>query len=51
MCASCGCGEPNDNHGDSRNITWSQIEQAASAGNVSAKDATQNMQDMARQQG
>ena len=29
MCMSCGCGKPNDNHGDVRNITLSNLEQAA----------------------
>lgn len=50
MCASCGCGMPNDKHGDDRNITWDEVKAAADAQNINAKEATQNMQEMARQQ-
>lgn len=25
MCANCGCGIPEDKHGDDRNINWSEI--------------------------
>ena len=28
MCASCGCGSPNEKHGDSANITSNDIEKA-----------------------
>lgn len=31
MCVSCGCSTPSENHGDPRNITVQQIEDAASA--------------------
>ena len=50
MCASCGCGSPNDEHGDSRNITWNEIQQAAEAGKESPQQAVQNIQKMAQQQ-
>ena len=48
MCVSCNCGRPNDNHGDSRNITMDQIEQAASAINKSPKDVASNIQQSMR---
>lgn len=51
MCASCGCGIPDDKHGDDRNITWNEIQQAAEAGGVSPQQAAQNMQSTAQQQG
>jgi len=51
MCASCGCGSPEEQHGDERNITWSQIEAAADANGMSAEQALKNMAQMARQQG
>ena len=44
MCVSCNCGEPNNDHGDSRNITMRQVEQAASAMGKSPKDVASNIQ-------
>ena len=43
MCASCGCGEPNEQHGDRANITQSQIEDAAKAADISPQQAAENM--------
>lgn len=43
MCASCGCGTPNDQHGDPRNITLDQINQAAAAAKITPAQAAQNM--------
>jgi hypothetical protein len=51
MCANCGCGVPEDKHGDDRNIAWSEIVAAAEANDASPTEATQNMQKMAEQQG
>jgi hypothetical protein len=51
MCASCGCGKPEDKHGDERNITWSEVTAAAAANQQSPQQAIQNMQEMARSQG
>ena len=31
MCVSCGCGSPEDKHGDDRNITLSELQAAADA--------------------
>jgi len=44
MCVSCGCGAPNENHGDRRNITMQQIEEAAQAANISAEEVGENIQ-------
>jgi hypothetical protein len=48
MCANCGCGIPEDQHGDERNITWSQIEAAAAANNQSTDEAVSNIETMAK---
>ncbi len=50
MCATCGCGIPEDKHGDERNINWSEIEAAAQANDISADEAVKNIQEMAQQQ-
>lgn len=44
MCVSCNCGSPNDDHGDSRNITMDQIQKAAQASGKSPRDVAQNIQ-------
>ena len=43
MCLSCGCGEPNDNHGDPRHITLEMLEQAAEAAEWSTEDVANNI--------
>jgi hypothetical protein len=43
MCLSCGCGEPNESHGDPRNITMQQLEEAAQAGDIAPEQAAQNI--------
>ena len=43
MCLSCGCGEPHDDHGDSRHITLADLEKAAEAGEVSVEEAAKNV--------
>lgn len=43
MCASCGCGAPNDNHGDAANITLEDVEAAAKAAGVSPGQAADNI--------
>lgn len=48
MCANCGCGIPEDQHGDERNITWSQIEAAAAANDQSTDEAVNNIEKMAQ---
>jgi hypothetical protein len=43
MCASCGCGKPNDNHGDTANITLDDLERAARAAGVSTAQVADNL--------
>lgn len=43
MCVSCACGSPNDDHGDKRNITMNQLEQAAEAANIGVDEVCQNI--------
>jgi ABC-type transporter Mla subunit MlaD len=31
MCLNCGCGEPEDDHGDERNITLDDLHAASQA--------------------
>jgi len=49
MCVSCGCNKPNDDHGDSRNITMDQIQKAASAAGMSNADVAKNIQKSVQQ--
>lgn len=43
MCLSCGCGEPNADHGDNRHITADQLDAAAEAAGISDQEAAQNI--------
>lgn len=43
MCVSCGCGVPNDKHGDDRNITLDEIESAAQAAGIDSTQAADNI--------
>jgi hypothetical protein len=43
MCLSCGCGEPNNDHGDSRNITLDDLELAAQAAGTTREEVVQNI--------
>lgn len=45
MCASCGCGMPNDDHGNPANITLDQVQQAATAAGVSTRQVADNISD------
>ncbi|HJX06619.1 MAG TPA: hypothetical protein VJ736_00985 [Actinomycetota bacterium] len=49
MCMTCGCGEPNDDHGDKANITYDQLQSAAEAANIDAETAADNLHDLAKQ--
>lgn len=44
MCASCGCGQVNDQHGDSRNITLQDLDKAAQAAGTTREGVLQNME-------
>ncbi len=43
MCLSCGCGKFNDEHGDSRNITLADIDQAAEAAHTTREQVVRNI--------
>lgn len=43
MCVSCGCGKPNDAHGDMRNITRDDVNRAAEAAGITADEAVRNI--------
>ncbi len=43
MCISCGCGSPNDKHGDQRNITMNDLDQAAKAAGTTRDRVVQNI--------
>jgi hypothetical protein len=43
MCLSCGCGKPDDDHGDARNITLQDIDQAAQAAGTTRARVFENM--------
>lgn len=45
MCLTCGCGEPNADHGDSRHITLNDLQSAAEAAEISADEAASNLQE------
>ena len=49
MCLSCGCGEPNERHGDDRHITQDDLDQAAAAANISTAEVVQNISAGAQQ--
>jgi ribosomal protein S26 len=51
VCSNCGCGIPEDKHGDERNINWSEIVASAEANDLSPAQAVANIQEMAKQQG
>ena len=40
---SCGCGQPNNNHGDNRNITEKDLNQAAQAAGITPEKSAQNI--------
>ena len=43
MCVSCGCGEPNERHGDERHITQEDLEEAAQAAEISREQVIANI--------
>ena len=42
MCLTCGCGEPNDPHGDPAHITYDDLKKAADAAEISVEEAVSN---------
>jgi hypothetical protein len=49
MWLDCGCGEPNERHGDERHITMDDVQAAAKASEISVDDAARNISDGMRQ--
>lgn len=49
MCMSCGCGEPNEKHGNPDNITLDDLRRAAKAANIETEQAADNIHDLAKQ--
>jgi len=45
MCMSCGCKQPNENHGDDRNITLHDLEQAAAAAGTDVQGVMKNFKE------
>jgi hypothetical protein len=43
MCMSCGCGDVNNDHGNSDNITEEDLEHAANAADISKQQAADNI--------
>jgi hypothetical protein len=43
MCLSCGCGEPDADHGDTRHITMEDLRKAAEAAEISPQEAAENI--------
>lgn len=43
MCCTCGCGEPPNDHSDSRNITLLDLRCAAEAAGITVADAAANI--------
>ncbi|MBI2912447.1 MAG: hypothetical protein HYY03_00840 [Chloroflexi bacterium] len=51
MCASCGCGMLNEDHGDDRHITLADLEQAAEAADITVEEVLGNLQGVVSQVG
>ena len=51
MCASCGCGKPNDTHGDTRHITTDQVKAAAEAAKITPQEVVKNLAKAVEQEG
>lgn len=47
MCISCGCGEPNEGHGNDDNITTATLEKAANAAGISKDKVMENLRSAA----
>ncbi len=51
MCASCGCGMLDEDHGDSRHITLSDLHAAAEAADITVQEVVENLEAAAEQAG
>jgi hypothetical protein len=43
MCLTCGCGEPNADHGDPAHITYEDLKKAADAAEIPVDEAVNNI--------
>ena len=43
MCLSCGCGEPNEDHGNPANITYDDLKEAADSEGLTVEQAADNI--------
>ena len=43
MCLNCGCGQPNEDHGNPANITAERLQAAAEANGQSLRESAQNI--------
>lgn len=50
MCYNCGCGMPDDDMGNPKNITDKTFEEAAKASNQSMEEAKKNTLDLLKKQ-
>lgn len=48
MCASCGCGKFEEDHGDDRNLTLKDLKAAAQAADISTQQVVQNLNQAAK---
>ncbi|MGZ8631735.1 MAG: hypothetical protein ACXWZF_12340 [Actinomycetota bacterium] len=48
MCLSCGCGEPNERHGNDANFTADDLQGAAQAAGIEMEQAADNIHNGAR---
>jgi hypothetical protein len=49
MCLSCGCGQPNERHGNQANITADDLRGAAEAAGIEMEQAADNIHAGARE--
>jgi hypothetical protein len=45
MCISCGCDEPDDNHGNPKHITLKEFREAAEAAEVDMTQLLRNIEE------
>ena len=48
MCMKCGCGKPNDDHGNKANITYDQLSAAADAAHTDPESAADYLHDLSK---
>ncbi len=49
MCLNCGCGQPNERHGNDANITLEDVRRAGESNGQSVEESLRNMGQTARQ--